>query len=400
MLATSVLVQISLALLGIILLPVLFLLLFLYIATWIRGYYILRGKAFSPFESQVVCWSWLVASAPFLIGDIVSTGCLQIFALTSPVLNLVCASLAKPQKHRLTGKRMSRFNYELAAKFIVPGMLVVFIVEYAFNRDALTWDHIGKNYLLGPITLYYFFKTRDKLFRKAAIEETLQDNSQPCALYIRSFKQDCDPFFVGSFYSKDIAAQLDPNLYLHKEGGPPIKGITFQQYFSQQISTRVGPLIGLGNPEDYVPFEGMTASYYADENWEKNFIGWAKRAKCIITTPANTKGLLFELQFIRQNNLQTLFFIFTKPVRPKGIDHLIMVIMQWGRNVRAIRWEQYAEELRKLGFCVQKELPQPGTVITFNERCEQITVIEKALTPADYIDAVTNHLNLLTRDFT
>ena len=275
-------------------------------------------------------------------------------------------------------------------------MLVVFIFEYAFNRKALTWDHIGKQYLLGAIILYSYFITRDKLFKKRTIEETL-GNSQQCALYIRSFKQDSDPFFTGNFYSRGIDAQLDKELYLHKEGGIPIKGILFQQYFGKEIGDRIGPLIGLGNPEDYTPFEGITSSYYADENWEKSFIGWVRLAKCIITTPANTKGLMFELEFIRKHKLQNSFFIFTKPVHPKGVYHLIMVVLQWSKNVRSIRWDQYSAELGRLGFHVQKEMPEPGTVISFNERCEQITIVEKALTPADYIDAVSNHLKTIAK---
>lgn len=63
-------------------------------------------------------------------------------------------------------------------------------------------------------------------------------------------------------------------------------------------------------------------------------------------------------------------------------------------HVKPVSWEQFASKLQDIGFGIQLSPPAPGTIITFNDRYEQVIVKTNAITPDEYVDAIAEYLGI------
>lgn len=371
-------------------------------AIWHKSYYILRDKGYDPLQSLVICITGAMVSIAglFIVMRLrlVSVNHLDFILtlFTIPALvNWLVARLARPVKKRMPGARRSKFPYKNVSYIAVFILAVTFALLYPWFKSVLkdrVWELAIKYFLLPGIFIYHFFKSKYNLLRKPNIEPSLGSDRRLPVLYIRSFKHDFDPFFIGNIYRKGIHKQLSEDLLLFQQQGI-VKPIPLQQFLYKSFEKKIGLLIGLGNPEDTVPLEGMTSSYYADENWQNEFMAWGRLARCIVISPAETKGLIFELETIHGCRWQKKFFIFSKPVRWWGY-RLFMPLIQWTRNIKPVKWEQFAAKLNDIGFRVQTQPPLPGTIITFNDEFEQVVVRTNAITPDDFVNAIANHLGV------
>lgn len=311
-------------------------------AIWYKSYYTLRGKGYDPLQSLVIC----IVGALTTIGSIFILLRLRLInfnnldfilsLFTIPALvNWVIASVLKPVQKRITGARKGKFPYKKIAYASVLIIAVVFMLLFPWLKSVLkdrVWELAIKYFLFPGILVYYFFASKYKLLQKPGIEPSIGSDRRLPVLYIRSFKRDFNPFFLGNIYRRGISKQLDEDLLLFRQQGN-VQAITLQQYLYKSFERKIGVLIGLGNPEDTVPLEGMTSSYYSDSNWQDEFMTWGRLSRCIVLSPAETKGLIFELEAIYSQGWQKKFFIFSKPVRWWGYQ-LFMPLIQWTRNIK------------------------------------------------------------------
>lgn len=374
----------------------------IYISFLNKSYYIIRQKGYDPIISSVI-----IGGTPILV--IISAIYFHLilnsfnynfilFMLVLPCINLLVAYFLPKRLERIYGKRKTLFPYELASKIFLVIFLAIVLYSLVYIRphfvDKLKFYHfLLLQIILPSIAVYYFFDTRFKLFKKLNIEEIDKTSQKKHVLYIRSFKQDFDVFFLGNVYQNNVSSQLLEELLLFKQQST-IKAITFQQYFIKAFNEKIGNLIGLGNPEDNVPLEGITSSYYTDNNWQNNFKYWAEKAVCIIATPGNTDGLIYELNTIRENGWHEKFFIFIKPTKWSFYKKFYLPILQWSRGVEKNNWQDFSHLLQSAGFHVDIKEPAAGSIIGFNSQFEQIIITSGAINPLSYVTPLAIHLKI------
>jgi hypothetical protein len=196
---------------------------------------------------------------------------------------------------------------------------------------------------------------------------TSKDNRPP-VLYLRAFNQESD-YFGGNGNGYEI-----------------INVNTFEQFFSNDISTKFGPFIALGSPEDYVPPEGAFRMYADDKDWMEHFKYFSQRSACILVGVGKSDNLKWELEWLKKNELQQKLIVITPPtpLLHSSYEYFIIKIM---RKIRGtdLSWTGFADELHNMGYFLSFTNPGPGSVLTFDVENRGILLTTDAETPTDFI---------------
>jgi hypothetical protein len=207
------------------------------------------------------------------------------------------------------------------------------------------------------------------------IEGALKSDVRLPVLYLRPFVSEGLSFVVRAAGSRR-SARMDP-------------GVRFDDHLGPTIRERIGPFVALGNPQDYLPHvEGATRTYADDEGWYKHFERLAGRAACIVMQVSDSNNLKQELTFIRREGLQHRLFIFTNTMKLKSVPPLfrLLIGLEWissrlygplPANGGLATWEQFAENLGKLGFQLGND-PGRGAVVTFDSEGNAVVLVKGA----------------------
>lgn len=221
-------------------------------------------------------------------------------------------------------------------------------------------------------------------------EVTSRDHRAP-VLYLRTFVQERLAFVggpksrFGQYASKEsltIAETNDNDIDMNVS-------IRFEQYFKKSLNAYIGPLIALGNPEDYVPLDGAARDYASDSEWTQMFDQLVTDCSCIIAEIGISSNLAWELEYLRKRGFQRKLFILTQPVRSKASwsSRFLMSAMQ----AKLIVWNDFASTMNAAGYEIGSD-PGVGCVLTFDSDGKMLVLKEGAFAPDEFVEPIRDFL--------
>lgn len=207
------------------------------------------------------------------------------------------------------------------------------------------------------------------------IKQSLQDDTRPPVLYLRTFDREDESFIYLSYEECHSLGVPVENFSTWEHP------LTFEEFFKPEINKCIGPFIALGNPYDNIPPGGAEREYFHDENWKNEFKALALQSRFIWMRPERSNNLLFELQFIRDSSLLNRLFIFTRPVPAH-----YYIPKSWSEHWQKKAWKKFACDMQNLGIHVG-DYPGRGAVLSFDHEGNSMLVTTKSRTPEEYIAA-------------
>jgi hypothetical protein len=399
---------------------------FLLILLPVVGYKRIRLRGYAPAKAAALISGALLASILATIAAAVllpkHLGELRIVLLCAAVLILslafgYTALVRKLPKRtlRVGGPRRVQFPFLFFGYLLIAiGIATVIAVPILAPPENRT---IG-NYLGLPSLLMVFILFGTVLLRigkrvknQRSIEETVPFDVRSPVLFLRPFAAEGLPFVQGLSSKYDRYSSETQELYTSlrsmsdadgdKQDEDPTVSITFEVYLGPALQEQIGPFIALGNPEDYLPPQGATRTYFEDEDWFEYFQRMARQSVCMVMPISNSDNLQRELIFLRSEGLQRRLFLFTplwsqsqkRVVFPaRAADWLVSQLYGISRQQDSIQeWKHLSETLQKLGLDLE-ENPGQGAVITFDSEGKATVLARGADLPADFVDPVREHL--------
>ena len=211
-------------------------------------------------------------------------------------------------------------------------------------------------------------------------------------LYLRAFDEENLPFAVGPRSAlKSYTTQYAAHPVISTKGDPTLE-LTLEDYLEEEITTRIGPFVGLGNPYDKAAPDGATREYATDEQWQARFLELAGTARCIVVSIGDSANLEWELARIQERGLGQKLCLFTPPIVPGANATLLSRVRQTAAapmEALAAAWTQAASVLRRVGFACGDN-PGPGAALTFDEHGNGTILTADATTPAEFIAPVAD----------
>lgn len=205
--------------------------------------------------------------------------------------------------------------------------------------------------------------------RTATAQERVNLDWRLPVLFLRSFSQD-DEYAVRDWSRILLRPFLGGSMF-----------ISFEEFIAPAIHQHLGPVIALGNPNDYLPSIGAAKDYFDNDKWFHEFSGLAKRARCICVLEGVSRGLRWELEWLHDNAHPTKLFILT---------HVHSV----GR--RRVPHEGFWQTLQTIGFSLPDYgEPGIGSVVTFDEGWRAVTIRTNARSSWDYVEAIGTRLDAI-----
>jgi hypothetical protein len=220
------------------------------------------------------------------------------------------------------------------------------------------------------------------------------DAAPGAVLYLRSFDEEDRPFAIGPRSAlKKYTGQFVAHAPLVR--GDPTLRLTLEDYLEEEITARLGPFVGLGNPYDRAAPDGATREYAADHEWQSRFLDLAGKARCIVASIGSSTNLEWELARIKEHGWGRKLCLFTSPVVP-GADTKILNRLRGTAAARtqavADSWAQASAVLGRVGFTCA-ENPGTGAAITFDEDGSSTVITQAASTPAEFVAPVAAWFN-------
>lgn len=273
------------------------------------------------------------------------------------------------------------------SKIPFSGLAVLLFAASAVLLLAPLYTAIGwSNGLRGTLLLLMSAVASARAGRRKGLptaDAVLQEDTRPPVLYLRSF---------GS--ERALFAQRDEAALAHRRWrafrmfftDPNEEFLTLERYLSGEVTRRIGPFVGLGNPADRLPPEGV-ARNWVTEGWEPKVKNWIEEAQCIIAEPRASENLGFEFSAARKHAQKV--FIVTSPYG-KGVRRapLRLTVANRARRITPPSWPALAEMLRAAEYDVAIECPPPGSVVGFDAEGRAHIVTSGARTARDYVQAI------------
>lgn len=222
-----------------------------------------------------------------------------------------------------------------------------------------------------------------------SLDTVITSDTRAPVLYLRAFYQETSVFTWGT---REVMAQYTDNPVDPGNRWLPLD-VTFEQYFTAAFSKTVGPLVALGNPEDFLQPEGAARLYANDADWRSHFTDYAERAAAIVMENSASDNLEWELKTILIRDWTHKFWVITPPL-PQSKFPLHSWKIRFFRFVEGIpyiSWSKFCKQLRKVGFTIDIKGLAPGSVIGFDCRGRAQIIAEGIQQPNEYVDAIARH---------
>ena len=278
---------------------------------------------------------------------------------------------------RRAGARKMPINFGIV--FSVGVGISFLLMLFGYWNDEISLRSLLKMGALIPITF--------SMWRYTARFEAQTDigNSpnpvlpQDGILYIRSFKTEAEPFWSGSTSDSPIDIPAENTQQF-------VQRYTFTEFLNDAFSTRIAPIIGLGNPLDTLPTDSIEMIYGQDGAWQQNILTMLERCNAVVMKAGVSSNLDWELSQILAQNGQEKFFIFTAPTLPLAMDNFLEKFSF--SQEKTFDWQDLVVQMTRLGYKMPAENPGLGAIIAFNQAAEGTVVMQGANTPEDYVNAV------------
>jgi len=172
--------------------------------------------------------------------------------------------------------------------------------------------------------------------------------------------------------------------------------LSFEEFFGPQIEARIGPLVALGSPEDYLPPAGAARLYARDSDWQHKLAQLADSAVMLLMEPDESANLAWELQHLRQTGLHTKLVVVTRPaialLSPWRILHWYVRFVRWARGVQATAWPRFVVRMAGHGYTLDAALPPDGSAFGFDDDGRAVLLTTGADSPADHVEPIATWL--------
>jgi hypothetical protein len=274
-------------------------------------------------------------------------------ALGAAALVLAFVYVLPNKKYEGTRPR-TRIPYAiLAVLTVIAGLAVLFMSRgrllYSVWGFALLW--VGK----------YFFDISRRQRSKPA-EATLSSDPRPPILLLQSFHGEpphvlTDANFFTTLWAGDL--------------------ITLEEAMKTEVQKQLGPFIGFGKPDDYVPTAGAAKIYRNHDTWQAAFSELVARAQAIFVFEGAGDGLAWELLQIRKTVRPEIVFLLTGPYR------------------RTVAWSETRRLLANAELSVLEADPGHGAVLTFDEHWTASILATGAKTGVGYVSVICERLQAI-----
>jgi hypothetical protein len=302
-------------------------------------------------------------------------------SLPIPILATALVVALLPRRGvRRSGTRQAHFPWRRAghALVVLAGLLLLF--DWGFGWHSIQAFQIVTEGLFPAYLFCLWMSHRAKL---PAMADVLNADSRPPVLYLRAFANEAEVFVELTLWEINTYAPYASTNKL---------GATLEQYLGPSISNEIGPFIGLGSPEDYLPPEGAARMYADDKDWTQHFEKLSRQASCTIMEVEQSENLRWELQSLSSNQLHDKLFILTRPRRKQGWRHirihvgrLVMWYIAKCKGVHSASWAEFAQALGSTGYKLEMTDPGSGAVIVIDSEKRGRVITTDALTPADFV---------------
>ena len=137
---------------------------------------------------------------------------------------------------------------------------------------------------------------------------------------------------------------------------------------------RLGPFVGLGDPNDYLPTPGVTRVYQDDANWQDAVLDLVRRAGAVILVEGSTPGFRWEMTQVRRLCRPEKVFVIIPPT-----------------EYRVSASGRFVIFMSEAGF----EIPVysiDGVLVGFDEKYQAFVLKKHLLTPDDFSLAISDAL--------
>lgn len=195
--------------------------------------------------------------------------------LLSMALNGVVVWALPRRPARVAGVRRTRFPYSAAAAVLWVGAVASVGVMFAIGRgDEAVQYFVPLGLLAGMCTA---LDARSRTQQAARSAELDVDGST--VLLLRGFRDERLTFsYSDARRSRRGARRWIGALFPDARAD----ALTAERYLGPAISDRIGPLVGLGNPVDYLPPEGMLRLYAPDDEWQREVRRLVQQVRAIV----------------------------------------------------------------------------------------------------------------------
>jgi hypothetical protein len=295
-----------------------------------------------------------------------------------------------PPRPRNAKPRTIRFPYAfLGWSLIAGGAIQILVFGFMSGWKAET---LSRSYKFFQITLGLGFGCLyiAKRAKAPSAEQLLAADARPPVLYLRAFNLE-EQYFV-LLPPKEAARYTS---YLGSKAA-----VTLEQYLAPSIRQGIGPLVALGNPEDYAPPEGAARTYERDDHWKERFLDLAHRSACIIIQVGESQNLRWEFEALKREALQEKCFLLTPPAKKLNLRYRALLSLSrkilnwtlWIKGSRPTCWANFAEGIQAAGYDVVPAEPPPGSILSFDCRGSQILLATNAQEPGEFVAAMLHRL--------
>lgn len=258
---------------------------------------------------------FLISNLDFFYENGLSDSDIILWSYTIPFISsfLVLASFyiiilfVKPKNFR-NEKKATWVNY----KYL--GFVMVFITFYKLTASILTFGLTLGAFLtigLGGTVSFYCFRFHE-MGKRLSLEQEIIKNNHKLVLLLRSFDQ-------ASSRIRGIPEKIRKKIYYDSFFKDLIFGYTYDELLLPFIEEKIGSVVALGDPNDYLPSLGSKKIYIPDnsnlseELWWDTAVQLMNRSEIIILLESYGQNVLRELIYIRNNLDPKKLFILSYP---------------------------------------------------------------------------------------
>jgi len=337
----------------------------------VGGVAVLLGGAAIP---VVVTAAQVDMSAPSPPTDLTPGLVVFLAALTgAPVAVAYWAVVTAALPSRLDrrpGLRTRRYRYR-AWSYVVAGLTIVALVWGWTKTGVVSALRIGLVGLGVTVGLRQLERRFDA--QVASLPAEISGH----VLYLRPFRTESR----AMFRLPDDKAEFN---------GQGLRSyVALDEFLVRGADDRLGQVIALGNPAEFVPRGGATRVYLSDDAWTDELARLADSARFIIIEPGRTESMRWELQYIVHRGLQTKLFILTPPGRRAlRWTRRLLAIMDRLNGWQPATWSEFAAELRAVRLDLVPDDPGWGAVVTFRRDGSSVVLARGLTMPARYADVL------------
>lgn len=290
------------------------------------------------------------------------------------------ARLFAPKTIKRTAGRRRTLNFRLLSR-------IYWLLVFALCGAIIWFTGLSQwQILIGILGLAWggnsVFDYAIRRQEQPSVEEKTANDSRPPVLYLRSFAAEGAYFWTG--YEHQITWATGP-VGLASNGR---LALTFPEFFGKMVEQEIGPFVGLGNPEDWLPSEGLATTYYKDEGWEQHVERLMDESAFIFIQVGRSANLRFELDLIVEKGYAPKTLILLKPRPATGffdkLDQFFIKIM--GRET--VKWADFEAGMTAAGFKMPPAEPPPGSLVVFDELNSATVLDIDGRLPGDFVAAI------------